>query len=172
MFRRLTDGIFAIAGAAGLSQFPEFVQQYSQRLGGRLDQALIQEGRIAEAAARHDMSPEEYAAHLTGNPDPVVQTEGGIVSANLDDADQLQAAYDALTQAGSIDQPIVFGRFFDSSVANATLEQFVPAVPISLEAVIYAGIGMVFGLMLLAGGERGTKGAGRFVGKRLKRRTS
>jgi hypothetical protein len=53
-----------------------------------------------------------------------------------------------------------------------TLEQFAPAVPISLESVIYASLGMVIGLMLLAGGERGSKGAGRFIGKRLKRRAT
>ena len=168
MFRRLADGIFAIAGAAGLSQFPEFVQQYEQRLGGRLDQALIQEGRIAEAAARHGLTPQEYADRLARNPDPVVRTEGGVVTANLQDADQLRQAFDSLASASTLDRPMTFLQTFDSSVAGATLDSFVPAVPLSPEALIYAGAGMVIGLIILAGGERSAKATGRFVSDKLK----
>lgn len=170
MFRRLADGIFAIAGSAGMSQFPEFYQQYAQRLGGRLDQALIQEGRIAGAAARHQMSPDEYAAYLATNPDPVVQTEGGVVQANLADVEKLETAYVALTTSDALDRPFVFAQIFDPDIATATLNQFVPAVPISMEALLYAGVGMVIGLILLAGGERTAKATGRAVTRRRRRR--
>ena len=169
MFRRLADGIFAIAGSAGMSQFPEFYQQYAQRLGGRLDQALIQEGRIVEAAARHQMTPDEYADYLATNPDPVVQTEGGVVQANLADVEKLEAAYVALTTSDALDRPFVFAQIFDPDIATATLNQFVPAVPISLEALIYAGLGMVIGLILLAGGEKTAKATGRAVTRRRRR---
>ena len=169
MFRRLADGIFAIAGSAGMSQFPEFYQQYAQRLGGCLDQVLIQEGRITEAAARHQMTADEYADYLATNPDPVVQTEGGVVKANLADVDQLETAYVALTTSDALDRPIVFAQIFDADIATATLNQFVPAVPISMEALIYAGVGMVIGLIILAGGEKTAKATGRAVKRRRRR---
>ncbi|MEM6728480.1 MAG: DUF2937 family protein, partial [Pseudomonadota bacterium] len=38
MILRIFALIFGLSGAASLSQFPEFAQQYLQRLAGKVDQ--------------------------------------------------------------------------------------------------------------------------------------
>jgi hypothetical protein len=154
MFRRLVDGIFAIAGAAVLSQFPEFFRQYLQRLGGRLDQAALHEARIAAAAREHGLSIADFVQHLTANADAVVRSEGQNVLAALADVERLRVAYGVLAAAQPFERPLVWVRHFDEGVARATLDQFVPAVPLSTEGLLYAGLGMVIGLALLAGIER------------------
>jgi hypothetical protein len=154
IFQRLADGIAAVVGAAGLSQFPEFFQQYLQRLGGRLDQAVVQRDRIAAAANEHALAVPDYVRRLVDNADPVVRSEGANAAAALADAARLQAAHDALLGASPWERPVAFARNFDPDLAHAAWERFVPAVPLSPESLIYAGVGLVLGLILLALGER------------------
>jgi len=155
VFRRIADGVFAIAGAAGFSQFPEFFRQYVQRLGGRFDQAAIQEGRIVAAAREHGLATQDYVQRLLANADAVARSEGHNLIAALGDAERLRAAYQALVGAGPLERPVVWLRHFDGSVARATLDQFIPAVPLSAEAIVYAGSGMLIGLIIIAGLESG-----------------
>jgi hypothetical protein len=152
--QRLADGIAAVVGAAALSQFPEFFQQYLQRLGGRLDQAIVQRDRIVAAANQHSLAIQEYLRRLVDNPDAVVRSEGANAAAALADAARLTAAHDALVAAGPWERPLAFARGFDPDLARATWERFIPAVPLSPESLLYAGMGLVLGLMLLALGER------------------
>jgi hypothetical protein len=154
MIQRLADGIAAVVGAAALSQFPEFYQQYLQRLGGRLDQAAVQRDRIVAAATEHALAIQDYVRHLAENPDAVVRSEGANAAAALADAARLNAAHDALVGATPWERPLAFARGFDPDLARATWERFVPAVPLSPESLIYGGVGLVLGLTLLALVER------------------
>lgn len=166
MIRRLADGIFAVAGAAVLSQFPEFFRQYLQRLGGRFDQAAAQEARIAAAAREHGLAIQDYVQRLLANADAVARSEGHNVFAALADAEQLRAAYGALAAAVPLERPVLWVRHFDYGLARATLDQFVPAVPLSAEGLVYAAVGMVLGLLLLAAFE----GIGRMMPRRRRHR--
>lgn len=154
VIQRLADGIGAVAGAAGLSQFPEFFQQYLQRLGGRLDQAVVQRDRIVAAANEHALAAADYVRRLSEHADPVVRSEGRNAAAALADAGRLQAMHDALAGASPLTRPVVFARDFDADLARATWEAFVPAVPLSAEALIYAAAGLLLGLALVALAER------------------
>lgn len=163
MFKRFPDGLFAITGAAGLSQFPEFFQQYLQRLGGRLDQAVVQENRITAAARDHGLNIETYVRRLLSSADPVARSEAQNVSAALADADRLRASHDALTSATLYERPVVLTQYFDENLARATFDHFVPAMPVSIEGLVYAGVGMVIGLLLLAGSKRTVRAAARGI---------
>ena len=57
---RLPSLLSAFVGAGLLAQFPAFFQQYLQSLGGRLDQAELQEARVLAAAERHGLTVEGY----------------------------------------------------------------------------------------------------------------
>src|SRR5262245_23289884 len=115
--QRLADGVAAVVGAAGLSQFPEFCQQYLQRLGGRLDQAVVQRDRIVAAANEHALPVSEYLRRLVDNADPVVRSDGANAAAALADAARLQAAHDALAAASLWERPLAFARGFDPDLA-------------------------------------------------------
>ncbi|MEJ2027599.1 MAG: DUF2937 family protein, partial [Limibacillus sp.] len=66
------------AGAAASSQFPSFYAQYLQSLGGRLDQARLQAGRLEALAAELGLSAEAYVSRLKASPDVTVSTAGDL----------------------------------------------------------------------------------------------
>jgi len=163
---RIANGVAAIGGAGAFSQFPEFYQQYLQRLGGRLDQALVQEARIYEAAQSQGMTVAAYVARFAESSDPVFQAEGKVLAAALQDAEALREALVSLSSAGVFERPFLLMRDLVSSAISATFDAFVPAMPISTEGLTYAAIGMLAGLLLLTFGER----CGRALKQRLHRR--
>jgi len=148
---RIADGIAGTAGAASLAQFPAFYQQYLQRLGGRLDQAMLAVGRLEEAAGDQALTLAAYVDRFLTSSDPVFRREGQNLLATLEEARGLQEAHAALAGAGTLERPAALARHFDPDLALSTLESYVPALPIDAEGLIYAAVGMLAGLLLLAG---------------------
>ena len=60
MIGRIITGIGALFGGALSSQFPEFYQQYLQRLGGRRDQAMARAEEIVMDAESHGLGVADY----------------------------------------------------------------------------------------------------------------
>jgi len=168
---RIANGLAAVAGAGITSQFPEFYQQYLQRLGGRLDQALIQEARIYEAARSQGLAVEDYLQRFLQSGDPVFQAEGRVIQAALADAEALRGSLMALAEAGPLERPFAIFRHLDHDVLSATFAAFKPALPVTAEGLTYAAIGLLLGLLALALGERGGKAVTRrWRRHRLRRR--
>ena len=153
-FRRLPQGLSAALGGLAASQFPAFFDQYLQSLGGRLDQARVHAARIAESARDQGLSLEAYIRRFTDNADPVVQSQAEVMAAALADGARLEIAYAILTQASAGVRPFMLLRHLDADIAAATAERFMPAVPLGLEGLVYAGIGALIGLAALTGGRR------------------
>lgn len=149
-FGRIADGLAATAGAAGLAQFPAFYQQYLQRLGGRLDQAMLAVGRMRQAAEDQQLDLAAYVARFENSSDPVFRREGQNLIATLEEADRLQAAHAALSTADPLQRPLALASHFDSDLALSTLDRYVPALPIDAEGLVYAALGVLVGLLLLA----------------------
>ena len=68
--------------------------------------------------------------------------------------DSLAAADEAIRHASLFTRPFVFARHFDPSIASATLSIFRPAVPTTVEGLLYALVGMA---VLLAAYHFGVK---------------
>ena len=161
MISRLINGLAAVLGAGAFAQFPEFYQQYLQRLGGRLDQALIDMERLLNDATVLGRTLEAYLEELLESGTLAARQAARRELERVENADQLQSAYEALSQAGTLERPVVFIRHLDPDLAGEVLAVFVPALPVSPEGIAYAGLGMVLGLLLVAGGERGGRGLAR-----------
>lgn len=119
ILRDLWNGVFAVGGAAGISQGPAFMQQYMQRLGGTIDGMT----RAAE-------SLQEVPAQL------LLQIK------------VLQAHEAALQAATPLTRPFVFLQTLDQRVLDGTVAAFEPALPLTAEALVYAGIGMLLAILL------------------------
>ena len=165
MILRLLNGLAAVFGAAGSAQFPAYYQQYLQRLGGRLDQAKLDVDRIRADAESLGVTLETYLRELANSETDVAKLAGERELARVDNANTLETAYASLSGAGPLERPLAFFQQMQPDLAQETLKVFVPAMPISTEGFVYAAVGLVLGLMLMAGGE----GTGRRIGRRLRK---
>ncbi len=145
---RLLDRILCVAGAVLFSQFPEFMQQYLQRLEGHLDEARLAVDRFRDAAAQSGMSLDQLVAGAARNPDPSMGKLGAVVQAAVARVEELRASDTALRGASVATRPFVFLAHMDKGIARATLAIYRPAVPTTAEGLVYAGLGLVIALGL------------------------
>lgn len=143
----LLDRVLCLVGAVLFAQAPEFMQQYLQRLGGRLDEARRQLEQLTDVATNSGLTLDQLIADTASSPDPAVVRLGGVVRATAARVDSLAAADAAIRHASLFTRPFVFMRHLDPAIARATAAIFRPAVPTTVEGVIYALIGMAILLM-------------------------
>ena len=143
----LLDRILCAAGAILFSQLPEFIQQYLQRLGGHLDEARRNLEQFRATAAHSGLTLDRFIAQAAANPDPAVAKLAGVMTDAVTRVDDLAAAQAAITHASLWSRPYVFVRHLDPAIAHATWGIFKPAVPTTVEGLVYALAGM---LVLLA----------------------
>lgn len=145
---RFVDRILCVCGAVAFSQFPEFMQQYLQRLEGHLDEARLALDRFRDAAALSGMTLDQLVAGAAANPDKAMGRLGEVVRAAGARVEELAAADAALRHASMWTRPFVFLSQADWGIARATLAIFRPAVPTTAEGLAYACVGMVAVLSL------------------------
>jgi hypothetical protein len=147
----LVDRVLCVLGAVLFSQAPEFMQQYLQRLGGHLAEARRQFAQFEEIAKQAGKNVHELAAQYAANADPAVVSMGKLV----DDAElrvsALTSAEAALRDASVWTRPFVFVRDLDWEIARGTGNIFKPAVPTTLEGLLYGLIGVIVILGLYHG---------------------
>mgnify|MGYP001551093937 CR=1 FL=1 len=139
----LLDRALCVLGAVIFSQAPEFMQQYLQRLGGHLDEARRQLRQFRHAAEQSGLTLDRFITQTSANSDTAVAKLGGVMSDAVTRVDRLQSAQSALLDASLWTRPFVFLRHVDSSIAHATWTIFKPAVPTTVEGMVYALCGML-----------------------------
>lgn len=136
-----------IAGAAATSQFPEFSQQYVQRLGGAVD-------ALAEVVADFDASA--AAEGLTR--DAALEQMDGTEFVNRRRRDmertfqrfyRLRADLTELQNQGPFTRAYHLPRFTDTRVAQAAWANYQPALPLNFAGLSFAGVGFVLGALVL-----------------------
>jgi hypothetical protein len=136
LFRKLDMlGGSVIAGGAGAaaSQLQAFMTQYLQRLGGHADEARRAFDAIGQAERYRQMD------------DP---TRALIAEDTLARAEELRAAHDAIQQGDLVSRPLAFFRHLDIAIAERTWDGFTPALPFDTAGLVYAGTGLLVGLVL------------------------
>lgn len=148
MFRILIILVMLVSGTA-TSQFPEFSQQYRQRLGGAID-AL--EGILADFrrdASAFGLSVAEAIDRQRSSDDPFIRARGdsmAVAGARLED---LKRQREALEAAGPVGRMVVVARGFDPQLAQATAEDYEPAIPVTTAGFVSAAIGALAGFALV-----------------------
>jgi hypothetical protein len=138
-----------LAAGAGASQFPEFSQQYTQRLGGAVD-------ALSEVVADFDASA---AAEGLTRPEALEQMKGAdFIERRRDDMVRTFDRHTALSEdlkllseAGPFTRAYHAARFTDGDVASAAWEVFQPAVPLNFAGAVFAGFGFFAGLLSIGG---------------------
>lgn len=136
-----------IAGAVALSQFPEFSQQYIQRLSGAVDELRAVTLAFDTAAKVGGLSREEAFDELQGT------SFGDRFSDDMRDRiyryERLNADYQALAGAQPLERLTRVWRIRDPELVERTWDDFKPAVPVTTEGFLLAGIGYVGGSLLV-----------------------
>lgn len=129
-------------------QIPEFIQQYSQRLSGHLNEALGQLNEYQLVADRHfDGSlPSMVTKYLT-NSEPAIKETAAIINNVSNRVSDLKSQLFNIKETEYIESLYYFLIQFDSSMAQATLEQYQLAIPISLPALA-TGVLLALGVTL------------------------
>lgn len=151
-FDGMIDRVLCVCGAVLFSQGPEFMQQYLQRLGGHLAEAQRQLGLFRDAAAQSGATLEQFITQTRGNPNAGLSRLGTVMNETAERTASLQAAHDALLHSSLWARPFVFFRHLDLGLAQGTWTVYQPAVPTTLEGLVYALAGMLVFLALYHGG--------------------
>ena len=138
----LLDRALCVVGAIAFSQFPEFMQQYLQRLGGHLDEARRQLEQFRHAAAQSGLTLDQLIHQTSTNSDAAVARLGGVMTAAVDRVHDLETTQFALLHASVWTRPFVFFRHVDPGIARNTWTIFKPAVPTTPEGLGYALLGI------------------------------
>lgn len=146
MIARVLALVGGLSGAAGMSQFPEFSQQYTQRLGGAVDELKVIVEQFDQDASGLGLSREAALADLA---------QGGEIGALRAERmtgvfaryDRLQAALDQLQGAGPFSRAYYAAQLNDADLAKATWEDYKPSVPLTFEGIVFSGAGLIAGFI-------------------------
>ncbi len=137
-----------IAGAVALSQFPEFSQQYMQRLSGAVDELRAVTAAFDLTASLSGLERDEALAKIGGS-----QFEDDLrknMSASITRYERLNADYNILAGTEPLARLASAWRFRDVELASRTWDDFRPAVPVTSDGLICAGIGYGGGWLLVS----------------------
>jgi Protein of unknown function (DUF2937) len=142
--RRFALAIAVLAGLIG-SQGPEFAQQYSQRLGGALEELNRIIAEFDAEAQRQNLTPAEGLSRLEDNADPLARERGADMAEAIERAKRLSEQLRAIDSGGPLTRLYVVAGEFDPEIAQSTLDNYEPAAPLSVGALAAAGLAAFWG---------------------------
>ncbi len=148
MIGRVLAMIGGLSGAAGLSQYPEFSQQYTQRLAGQVQALEVVVSDFETTAARSGLSREAALAELTGT--AFLAERGQDMARTIDRYEGLQADYDRLTSASPFEKMLMPHRLADGETFRGTWGDYEPAVPLTTAGAVSTIAGFFGGWLVIA----------------------
>jgi len=132
-----------IAGATATSQFPEFSQQYMQRLGGAVDALGEVVADFDASAAASDLTRKEALAQMQGT--AFLERRGADMSRSIARHERLSGDLEVLQGQGPFMRAYNAARFTDGEIAQAAWQAYQPALPVNFAGLTFAGVGFVLG---------------------------
>jgi hypothetical protein len=148
--RRTLGIVGGLALGACLSQFPEYAQQYQQRLGGAVDELRIITAEFEAAAKEAGLSREEAIDRYSKTGDGFIAARGESMARTFARYDDLSTTLAEIRGASGWDRFTHLPQYFDSEIGRRALADYKPAVPVTVEGLAYAGTGFVVGYVALS----------------------
>lgn len=150
MVRRLIAGTGGVALAVVLSQFPEYAQQYTQRLGGAVDELRVITADFDRAAAEGGLDRQAALERYNASNDDFLAGRGMSMTATFQRYEMLSSTLAQIEGAGPVERLQSLPAFLDTDIGRRTLEAYKPAVPVTMEGIFYAGGGFILGYFILS----------------------
>jgi len=148
--RRTVAGIGGIGLAVALSQFPEYAQQYTQRLGGAVDELRIATEEFDRSATEGGLTRQAALERFNASNDEFLAGRGRSMTATFQRYEMLSETLSRIQGAGPVERFQALPDYFDTDIGRRTLENYKPAVPMTVEGVLYAGAGFILGFSVLS----------------------
>src|SRR5690606_914941 len=149
--RRFVAGTGGLCLAIILSQFPEYAQQYTQRLGGAVDELRVITEDFDRAAVAGGSDRTAALERYNASNDQFLAGRGTSMTATFQRYDNLSATLARIEDADAIERFQALPAYLDSDIGQRTLENYRPAVPVTMEGILYAGGGFMLGYLVLSG---------------------
>ena len=149
--RRMIAGVGGLGLALVLSQFPEYAQQYTQRLGGAVDELRVITEDFDRAAAEGGLDRATALGRYEASNDDFLAGRGSSMTATFQRYDQLSTTLARIQNADAIERLQSLPAYLDTDIGRRTLESYKPAVPVTMEGILYAGGGFILGYLVLSG---------------------
>lgn len=138
-----------LVGAASLSQFPEFSQQYTQRLAGQVD-ALSQVVADFEASALDaGLTRSQALDQMSGT--PFLDSRRADMTATFSRHAALSDHLAQLRDASPISRLTMPQLLMDGPTLSQTWGDFQPAMPLTTAGALSGGVGYLGGWGIVAG---------------------
>ena len=147
--RRALSIVGGLALGFGFAQFPEYAQQYEQRLGGAVDELKIIVDDFDRGAQSFGLSREDALMRYAVSPDEFLQDRGLSMRMTIARYDRLSADLAQMQAASPIGRVQLLPHYLDSDVGARALENFAPGVPATGEGLAWGLAGTAIGYLIL-----------------------
>lgn len=149
--RRMIAGVGGLVLGIVLSQFPEYAQQYTQRLGGAVDELRIITTDFDQAAAAGGLDRSAALERYNASNDQFLAGRGSSMTGTFQRFEQLSATLTRIQNAGPVERFQALPAYLDTDIGRRTLENYKPAIPVTVEGILYAGGGFILGYLIFSG---------------------
>lgn len=149
--RRVIAGVGGIGLAVMLSQFPEYAQQYTQRLGGAVNELRLVTEEFDRAALAGGLNREQALDRYNASNDSFLAGRGTSMTATFQRYEMLSTTLLRIQNADPVARLQALPAYLDTDIGRQTLEAYKPAVPVTMEGVLYAGGGLILGYLVFSG---------------------
>jgi len=137
-----------LAGAGALAQFPEASQHYVQRLAGAVDELSIVVADFDRSAQSAGLTRDEALAELSGS--VFLSARNADMTRTIRRFEALSSDLTLLREAGPVERAVLLPARLDTEIGRRALEDFRPALPLTISGAGFAGVGFLGGYGLLA----------------------
>lgn len=148
--RRIVAGVGGLGLAVALSQFPEYAQQYTQRLGGAVDELRVITEEFDRAAVAGGLDRTTALERYNASNDDFLAGRGTSMTATFQRYEQLSATLVRIEGAGPVERFQSLPAYLDTDIGQRTLENYRPAIPVTMEGMLYAGGGLILGYLVMS----------------------
>lgn len=147
IFKLFDNALFTIVFIVGI-QLPAFINAYSQRLSGHLNEAEVYLSKFQSIAdLQYQGNLEQLVSAFKSNSDDAIQKMSSVILENIESVNSYQQQIIHLESTDYLHRLYYFMIQVDIEKASATFSQFVPAIPLEVNAII---TGIVFSLFFSA----------------------
>lgn len=137
-----------LAGAGAMAQFPEASQHYVQRLAGAVDELSVVVADFDRSAQAAGLTREAALAELSGS--AFLSARNADMTRTITRYEALSSDLTLLREAGPVERALLLPARLDTEIGRRALEDFRPALPLTVSGAGFAGAGFLGGYGLLA----------------------